>query len=170
MDKNKEAEALGKRLGFEKILFNEDIKSLNIVKGGDYNKNRKSLETRNTDILLNPESTKKSSDINHILCKLAKKNDIIIAFSLNKLNDNILQKLLKDIKLFRKYKVKCAIATFAKDKYDLKNAQDIISLCKILGMTPKEAQDSLIHIYNKYKEKTDKTIQRKGIRIKPKSL
>lgn len=170
MDKNKEVESLGKKLGFARLLFNEDIKKLRIAKGGEYNENRKALENKNTDILLNPESTKKSSDINHILCKLAKKNNIILLFSLGILNGNILRKLMSDIKLFRKYNVKCAVSTFARDKYELKNAQDIISLCKILGMTPKEAKNSLIHIYNKYREKTDKSIITKGIKIKPKSL
>ena len=74
-------------------------------------------------------------------------------------------------KLLRKYKVKCAIASFAREKYDLRNSSDIISLGKVMGMTPKEAKDSLNYIYKLYKEKTDKTIISKGIRlIKPKSL
>lgn len=171
-NKNKEVEDLEKQLGFTKILFKEDIKIFNISEGGDYEKNRKILENKRTDILLNPESSRNTSDINHILCKLAHDNEIIVAFSLTKLkNENIFKKIVADIKLFRKYKVKCAIASFAKEKYDLRNSSDIISLSRIMGMTPKEAKDSLIHISNLYKEKTDKTRISKGIRlIKPKSL
>ena len=167
--KNREVEDLEKQLGFTTVLFREDLKPFNISEGGDYDKNRKILENKRTDILLNPESLKNSSDINHILCKLAHDNNIIIAFSLAKLkNENIFNKIISDIKLFRKYKVKCAIASFAREKYDLRNSSDIISLGKVMGMTPKEAKDSLIHIYNLYKEKTDKTRISKGIRlIKP---
>ena len=171
-NKNKEVEDLGKQLGFTTIFFREDIKTFNISEGGDYEENRKILENKRTDILLNPESTKNNSDINHILCRLAHNNDIIIAFSLTKLkNESIFNKIISDIKLFRKYKVKCAIASFAKEKYDIRNSSDIISLCRVMGMTPKEAKEALIHIYNLYEEKTDKTRISRGIRlIKPKSL
>jgi len=171
-NKNKEVEDLENQLGFTTVLFREDIKIFNISEGGDYEKNRKILENKRTDILLNPESAKHNSDINHVLCKLAHDNNIIIAFSLTKLkNENIFNKIISDIKLFRKYKVKCAIASFAREKYDLRNSSDIISLGKVMGMTPKEAKDSLNYIYKLYKEKTDKTIISKGIRlIKPKSL
>jgi len=159
-----EAIALAKKLGFSSIFFIDktsilknirDIRHgrLNIVLGGDDELNRRILNNKNTTILLNPEPNIKdslkqvNSGLNQVLCELAYKNKIAIAFSLNRLeNTNIIPKIKQNIRLCRKYKIKMLFFTLAETKYELRAAHDLLSLLRILGMTPLEAKCALTGI------------------------
>ncbi len=161
MDKSKEIEDLGKKLGFSKILFKEDIKSLNIIKAGSDEHNRNSLEDRKTDILLNPHLNRKidamnyrNSGLNDVLCKLAVKNEIAIGFTFNEIKDEIdLGRIMQNIVLCRKYKVNVIFFTFAKDKYEMKGCQDLLSYLRVIGFTPGEAKNAFSNIDNAFNKK-----------------
>ncbi|MBU0963248.1 MAG: hypothetical protein KKD48_05070 [Nanoarchaeota archaeon] len=166
-----EARSLAKKFGFSDLFFieRENIKNvneirpkkLNIVIGGSDDINRKALSNINTTILLNPEPntkdylTHKNSGLNQVLCKLAYKNKIVIAFSADRLNNvNIVGKIIQNIRLCKKYKVKMLFFTLAKNKYELIAAHDLLSVLQILGINITEARYALIGIRDILKEKS----------------
>lgn len=166
-----EITSLGKKLGFSEIYFIEktsilrsinEIKPrrLNIILGGNDELNRKILTSRNATILLNPESNIKdsikqvNSGLNQVLCELASKNKIDIAFSLDRLqNTSLIPKIMQNIRLCRKYRVRMLFFTLAESKYELRSARDLVSLLTVLGMTPLEAKYALAGIGEILKEK-----------------
>lgn len=97
----------------------------------------------------------RNSGLNQVLCKLATKNNIIIGFSFSSIlniegiiRSQILGRMMQNIRLCRKYKVKTIIASFAEKPYDMRPCSDLKSVFISLGMHPKEANDSLENIYN----------------------
>lgn len=83
----------------------------------------------------------RASGLNHILCELAKKNNVVIGFSYSLLlNKNsefaslIIGRMMQNIALCRKYKVKTFIGSFSGKPYGLRAQHDISSLFKIFGM------------------------------------
>jgi len=166
-----EAIALAKKLGFSSIYFidRSDLlktvsnrnTNLNIIIGGSDELNRKAVSSKNTDVLLDPEPNVKdyinqiNSGLNQVLCGLAYKNRVCIAFSMDRLNDsNMISKIMQNIRLCRKYKVKMLVFTLANTRYELRAAHDLLALLKVLGMTPKEAIYALDGINEIMKEKT----------------
>ena len=92
----------------------------------------------------------RGSGLNHILCRLAKENNVKIGFSFNSiLNPNamtcaqIMGRMQQNIKLCRKFKCKTVIASFAKNPFEMRSPQDLMSFFIELGMHQKEAKDSL---------------------------
>jgi len=154
MRKNEYVEKLARHLGFGRVFFLEDFKNLKIEKGKDINYNRRLIESRKINVLLNPQDYEKEDSIkqrkigvNHILLKLANKNKVLIGLSLDQFSDVMkLGRIIELIKLCRKYKVKIAVFSLAKTRYGLSGANDIISLLKICGMTPGDAKKALEYI------------------------
>ncbi len=156
----KEAIELSKRLGYSNVLFLTErnfisnIKDINkaqkpiIVIGGNDDINRAALSNSKVNILLHPE-TNKHNGLNQVLCKLAHDNNVAIGISFNKiLNEkdriNLLSKIIQNIRLCRKYKVKVIIASFANNIYEMRSAKDLISFMRVLGSTPLDAKNSLL--------------------------
>lgn len=125
-----------------------------IVESSD--SDRKLLENSEEIILVNVEETKKSdfmhqraSGLNHIMCSLAHKNDITLAFSFSKILNapkraELLGRIKQNIKLCRKYKVKTRIASFAETPYEMRSPRDLIDFFSNLGMHQGDAKKSLI--------------------------
>ena len=105
MNKDKEIEDFARKLGFTKVFFKEDIKSLKILQTENYSEKRKVIERKQIKILLNPHllSVKDSlhyrrSGLDHILCNVMHKNNVAMAFTLNSLNNYIeIGRLMKNI-------------------------------------------------------------------------
>jgi len=117
----------------------------NVVVGGNEIINRKALETRNVNLLLDPEPDEedfmhfRNSGLNQVLVKLAKKNDVGIGFSINNLQKNenkidLLGKIMQNIMLCNKYKVKVYIVEFINNEEH--NIDDLKALGLILGISP----------------------------------
>lgn len=154
MKRTKELETFGKELGFDKILFENDLKKLKIVYGGDEKVNRKAVENKNNDMLMNPHLVKgkdklhyRKSGLNHVLCKLANENNVAIGFSLDKMYDPVdLGRVKQNIKLCRKYKVKIVVVSFAKNKYQMRALNDLMAFCRVIGMDSKQAKEAFSYI------------------------
>ena len=121
--------------------------SFNIAIGGNQEINRKALETKNVNMLLDAEPNEedfmhfRNSGLNQVLVKIAKKNNIAIGFSVNNLSKqenkiNLLGKVMQNIMLCNKYKVKIYIINFIKDKGEESNINDLEALGLTLGMLP----------------------------------
>ncbi len=154
MDGNEEIKKFGEYLGFDKIFFREDIEKLNLKEANEYTEARKLVEGGKVKILLNPHLFGRKNSysfdrpgLDHIICKAANKNNIYIAFSLNKINSSKEMKWIMDsIKLCRKYKVKILFFSFAEHNYGMVGRTDFLSLLRILGMTGGEAKTALSFI------------------------
>ena len=143
-------------------------------------KDQRILEKFAPDVLYGMEfSAKKdpmhfrSSGLNQVLCKLAKKNKVVIAVPLKQIIDSknqalILGRTIQNIALCKKYKVMHAIASFAEKPYKIKSPNDMISFMISLGMTVPEAKKSVTAIGEKIKSNLKKKSPdyiRKGIKI-----
>lgn len=114
------------------------------------NNDREIIEKSKADIIFSFEETsrkdfihQRASGLNHILCKLAKENNVAIGFSLslilNAENKHlVLGRIKQNIRLCKKFKVRTVIASFAEKPYDMRSMRDLISLFKVLGLEKPE--------------------------------
>ena len=122
------------------------------------NSDRETIEEKQANLVFSLEEKgrkdfmhQRGSGLDHILAKLAHQNNIILGFSLNSIiNSNkrnvILGRIMQNIKLCRKYKVKTVIGSFTQNPMEMRSPQDIVSLFTTLGMTQKEVKDSLNNV------------------------
>ena len=80
----------------------------------------------------------RASGLNHILCKSAKENNVTIGFSVKSILDaenkqEILGRMMQNMNLCRKFKVKTAIASFAQKPLEMREVHNLTSLFEILG-------------------------------------
>ncbi|MBI2668149.1 hypothetical protein HYX17_05280 [Candidatus Woesearchaeota archaeon] len=148
---------------------------LNIVEGNSLN--REILTCKSIDILASPEKNRKedflhhrNSGLNHILCALAKKNKIAIAFSFNEIlkskgveRAKIIGRMQQNVRLCRKYKVEMIIASFATNKYEMRSLTDLKSFGTVIGMNPVEIKKSFTVVNDILKRKKEYIAE--GIRI-----
>mgnify|MGYP001576068348 FL=1 len=115
-----------------------ESKKINLIYGFD--------EIQSKDYLY-----QRGSGLNHIICELAKKNNVAIGFSYSSLfNKNtrlislLMGRMMQNISLCQKYKVKTIIGSFSENPYDLRSFYDITSLFTMFGMDSKNIKDSLV--------------------------
>ena len=119
----------------------------NIALGGNEDINRKLLENKKINMLLDPEPNSgdfmhyKNSGLNQVLVKIAKKNNIMIGFSLKRIleiydKSSLLGKIMQNIVLCNKYQVKTAIVNLIDNEKDECNINDLKSLGLTLGILP----------------------------------
>lgn len=161
----------GFNLGFDTVHVSPKLK---IVKGGDDKLNRKILEDKKTDILLDPEPKKwdklhhRNSGLNQVLCKLAAQHDIAIGFSFRSIlfSNNrgaLMGKIMQNIRLCLKYKVKIIFGSFAEEKFEMRSAEDLLGFLDCLGMAPGDAKKALGNV-SKILEDKEKVVK-KGVRL-----
>jgi ribonuclease P/MRP protein subunit RPP1 len=126
-----------------------------VVNGSNDDLNRAALENRRTDILLGPENERerdfihfRNSGLNQVLCKLANKNKIAIGFSFSDLMNSdtkelVLGRIMQNVFLCRKYKVKMVLGSFARKENEIKNEKELMSFGNIIGMNGKEVKEGL---------------------------
>jgi len=72
------------------------------------------------------------------------------------------KRIMQNIVLCRKYKTNVVFFTFARNKYEMKGCQDLLSFLRVIGFTPGEAKNALENIDKLFNKK--KYIM-KGFRI-----
>lgn len=116
-------------------------------------KDRRAVEKERPDLIFGFENSKKhdflhqrNSGLNHILCRLAKENSVMIGFSFSHLmgmDPRLLGRVMQNIRLCRKHGTKMLIASFAREPYMMRSATDLASVFVSLGMRPEEAKAAL---------------------------
>lgn len=118
---------------------------------------RAHFENKNTDVIFDIENSLKqdkthyrNSGLNQVLCSLAKEKKILIGFNFNLLlnskeKDVILGRMIQNVALCRKYKVKMLIASFARKPKEMRSHKDLISFGVVIGMGLKEAKNSVLN-------------------------
>lgn len=145
--------------------------SLVVVQGGE--NNRTIVENKHVDILVDAENISqgdhlhfRKSGLDQVICPLMKKNNIALAFSFSsvlnsKRRSQLLGRMIQNVKLCRKYKVKMILASFAKDKWEQRAEPELHAFGKVIGMTDVEVKEATSFV-PKILEKKKKTIA-KGI-------
>lgn len=121
-----------------------------IIPASDSEFNRKILEIKGIDVLLSPEKNQEknsikqlASGLNHVLCKLAAKNNTAIGINLDEI-----QQLTKEEKAKRIARIKQNIKLCKKAKTKIKilgkaNKQQLFSFLISLGADTKTAKEAL---------------------------
>ena len=144
-------------------------------------RNREILES-SPDILLSPHFAAgkdfmkaRNAGLDSASCKIAAKNKIAVGIDFNEIlhagereREVLIGRIMQNIKLCRKYKVKMLLASFASSVLEMRSAFDLQALAQAIGMTPKEAQDSLQEagkLLKKNEEKKSQGYVSEGIRV-----
>ena len=126
-----------------------------VVKSSD--KDRTFIESKKIRLIYGFEEVHKKdyihqrgSGLNHVICELAKKNNVVIGFSYSSLlnkSDSVtsllIGRMMQNIRLCQKYKLKTVIGSFSERAFDLRLPHDVKSLFTMLGMNNKNVKDSL---------------------------
>jgi len=93
----------------------------------------------------------RNSGLNEVYCKIMRENEVIYGINYSALfgmssNSSALVKgrMMQNIRLARKYKIKVKIASFATNPYHMRSEHDIESFFTAIGMHAKEAKDALM--------------------------
>ncbi len=136
-----------------------------IVQGGDDKVNRRAVSSKKVDILLDPHLGKKedkvkqrNSGLNQVLCKLAKENNVAIGFSFYSVlyakdRVKLVGRMMQNVKLCRKYKVKMVIGSFARSERDVRNVKDVQAFFRVVGMTGEEVKMNFVKERLDYKKR-----------------
>lgn len=120
-------------------------------------KDRMVLERGSADVLFGAESTQpkdyahqRGSGLNQVMCTLAQKNEIVIGFSLASIlsaqgsqRAQLIGRIMQNIRLCRKYKVRVIIGSFARDPWQMRSPHDTQSFFVELGMHPAEVKNAM---------------------------
>lgn len=91
----------------------------------------------------------RGSGINHVIAKIASEKKVKIAIPFQMITRSkreramLLGRVMQNIKLYRKYKVKTIIASFAEKPYQMRAPKDYIDFFGTLGMHPQEVKKSM---------------------------
>lgn len=120
------------------------------VKGGNLDVNRAAVESPEVDILASPWGDfelRNDTGINHVIAKLAKKNNVAIEFNFRQIlhshkknRVDILKKMQEAAKFVRKYKAPFLISSGAMSKWDLRSPSDLTAFGKILGFNESQVK------------------------------
>ncbi|MDI6825751.1 MAG: RNase P subunit p30 family protein [Candidatus Aenigmarchaeota archaeon] len=147
-----------------------------LVRGSDLLLNRKAVQTKEVDILTHPEYNRKDSGLNHVMAKLAAKNNVAIEINFREIlqsskgtRSHIIHNISENVKLCKKYKTPIIICSGAVSHWQLKDPKVLMSMGCLLGLELNEAKNALSktpeNIIKMVKERQDERWIRPGIRI-----
>jgi len=127
-----------------------------LAHGGDLRMNRAAVETKEVDILTHPEHKRYDCGVNHIMAKLAKRNNVAIEInfreiltSTKKTRSRILANMRDNITLAKKYKMPIILCSGAISHWELCDPLSMVSMAEQLGMILKHAKEAVSKIPEK---------------------
>ena len=128
--------------------ISQSVRYAKFITAKSCDNNRALLENKKIRLVFGLEDNGKkdfmhqrASGLNHIMCELARKNNIAIGFSYGsllkktpQLTSQIMGRMTQNISLCKKYKVKTVIASLTSNPYELRAPYDVFSLFSMLGM------------------------------------
>ncbi|OYT43757.1 MAG: hypothetical protein B6U88_00170 [Candidatus Aenigmarchaeota archaeon ex4484_56] len=116
------------------------------VSGGDYTVNRNACSSGYVDILCHPEKNRKDCGVDHICCKDAKENNVVIEVNFGELlrleglqKIKELNKLKEIVRICVKTKTNFIVNSGAKYIYEMRGGRELSSLSYSLGASLYEA-------------------------------
>ncbi len=120
------------------------------VSGGDLETNRMALSTPEVDMLLHPWKDRQDCGLDHVMVKLAAKNNVSVCFDFHGLlvssrrsRVQLMNSMLEAAKLVRKFKAPFVMASGAVEPYDLRSASDLLSFGRTLGFRDPEIKNAM---------------------------
>jgi len=93
----------------------------------------------------------RNSGLNEVYCKIMRENEVAYGINYSEMLGLkssafaiVKGRIMQNIKMARKYKIKAKIASFATNPYNLRSEHDIEAFFITLGMHAKEAKDALM--------------------------
>lgn len=124
-----------------------------LVRGGNLRLNRAACETKEVDILTHPSFGRNDCGMNHVLMKLAAKNDVAIELnfrelliSTKKTRAAAIANMHKLVKLAKQYKAPVIICSGAVSYFELRDPLVLQSLGTQLGLTITEAKQAITEV------------------------
>ncbi|KYK35676.1 MAG: hypothetical protein AYK18_02825 [Theionarchaea archaeon DG-70] len=147
-----------------------------LVKGYDLDLNRKAVQTKEVDILTHPEFNRKDSGFNHVMARLASKNNVAIEINFREIltsskntRSYICHNIRENIRLCKKFKVPLIISSGAVSHWQLKDPKILMSMGCLLDLELNEAKKALsetpMNIIKMIKERQSKEWIRPGVKI-----
>ncbi len=146
------------RTGRELEILREKRRRFDVllVHGGDLKMNRLAVETPEVDVLTHPESGRYDPGMNHVLMKMAAKNNVALEINLHevlsaskKTRAKILQNISKNVMLAKKFKAPIVVCSSALSHWEMKDPQVLVSFATLFGLNLKEAKGSLTKVPEK---------------------
>lgn len=140
----------------DKRLLNKLVEN-KVILGGDEKVNRAAVESKAGLILLHPERhsgsdsfNQRQSGLNSALCRLARKNNVVVGFSFSyvlnstgKERAKIIGRMMQNVRLCRKYKVDMVLGNFATSAWQLRSYDCLKSFGYVIGMNGLEVKNAL---------------------------
>ncbi|NJE25666.1 Ribonuclease P protein component 3 [Thermococcus sp. MV5] len=124
-------------------------KALIYVQGGNLRVTRFAIESK-VDAVISPELGRRDNGFDHVLARLASRNDVAIGFSLSQLlrkssyeRATLLKFMIQNWNLVNKYKVPRFLTSSAESKWEVRPPRDLMSFGIALGMEIPQAKASL---------------------------
>lgn len=147
-----------------------------LVNGGDIKLNRLAVETPEVDILTHPESGRKDSGLNHVMAKLAAKNNVAIEINFKKIllsskgtRARIMDNMDNNVAICRKVGAPMIICSGAASHWQIKDPKVLIAMGCLLGMKFDEAKKSVTevpaNIIKMVKERQNENWIRPGVKV-----
>ena len=148
-----------------------------LARGGDLRLNRAAVESKEVDILTHPEHGRYDCGMNHVMAKLAKKNDVAIEInfremltSTKKTRSRILTSMRDNIALAKKYKMPIILCSGAISHWELRDPLCMISMAEQLELPLKRAKEAVSkapeNIVKRVKERKSSKWVMPGVKIK----
>ena len=148
-----------------------------LVRGGDLELNRYACETPEVDILTHPEYERFDPGLNHVLLKLAAKNNVAIEINFREIlitskntRSRVLFNMEQNIRLAKKYRVPIILCSGAVSHFELRSPECLISMANQLELELNKAKNSISKvpekILNQIKERKGENWVSPGVKIK----
>ncbi len=148
-----------------------------LARGGDLRLNRAAVEAKEVDILTHPEHGRYDCGMNHVMAKLAKKNNVAIEInfremltSTKKTRSRILAGMRENIALAKKYKMPIILCSGAISHWELRDPLCMSSMAEQLDLTLKQAKEAVSkapeNIVKRVKERKSEKWVMPGVKIK----
>ncbi|MFH1774805.1 MAG: RNase P subunit p30 family protein [Methanobacteriota archaeon] len=140
------------RAGLEdfKNSLSKALLDYTIVHGGDYDINRLAASSSRVDILAHPDLGRKDSGLDAVLARKAAENSVAIEVNLGSIiksggssRAHALKNIRRNLMLSRKYKFDLVAASGAKSRLELRSADGVSELLKLIGFTEEEALSAM---------------------------
>lgn len=160
----KEFVEIAEKLGYDELIFigSTDISKikskikLNASKRvfkSDISKDRNLIERKGVDIIYEFEQDRRrdsmhfrNSGINQVIAKLMKEKNLVYGLSFSQIlnaskleQSKLIGRMIQNIMLCKKYKVKIIIASFARNPYEMRDYRDLLAFAKTLGLDEHKA-------------------------------
>lgn len=148
-----------------------------LARGGDLKMNRAAVETREVDILTHPEHGRYDCGMNHVMARLAKKNNVAIELNFREIlisdkksRARTLANMRENISLAKKYGMKIILCSGAISHWEMKSPLCMAAIAEKLGMKSDEAKSGIastpIGIVESSKDRRSERFVMPGVRIR----